>query len=73
LHSYGCWEKFFEKIVPDTSIIIEGVLSSMIEQEELDVKAIIYMRLFLTELESQANKNKEQVILVWTKSKSLEK
>ncbi len=52
-------KKFFEKIVPDTSIIIEGVLSSMIEQEELDVKAIIIHEAVLAELESQANKNKE--------------
>jgi ATPase len=52
-------KEFFEKIVPDTSIIVEGVLSSMIEHDKIDVKTIIIHEAVLAELESQANKNKE--------------
>lgn len=52
-------KEFFEKIVPDTSIIVEGVLSSMIEQDKISLKKIIIHEAVLAELESQANKNKE--------------
>ncbi|MFA6072971.1 MAG: ATPase, T2SS/T4P/T4SS family [Candidatus Woesearchaeota archaeon] len=51
--------EFFEKVVPDTSIIIEGLLSNMIDSSKIEVKTIIIHEAVLAELESQANKNKE--------------
>jgi ATPase len=52
-------KEFFDKIVPDTSVVIEGILSSMIEQDKIEIKTIIIHEAVLAELESQANKNKE--------------
>jgi len=47
-----------EKIVPDTSVIIEGILSKNIEKKELEVKTIFIHEAILAELEHQANLNK---------------
>ncbi len=49
----------FEKIVPDTSVIVEGILSTMLESNKLNVKHIIFHEAVLAELESQANKSRE--------------
>jgi len=47
------------RLVPDTSITIEGILSKKIEKKELSPKQIIVHESVMAELESQANKNKE--------------
>jgi len=55
-------KKIIEKalrIVPDTSIIIEGTISKKIEKHELKPNMIIIHEAVMAELESQANKNRE--------------
>ena len=47
------------KLVPDTSIIIEGLLSKKIEKKKLRPNTIIIHEAVMAELESQANKNRE--------------
>ncbi len=44
-----------EKLVPDTSIIIEGLLSQKLEKKELKVDELIVHEAILAELEHQAN------------------
>lgn len=48
----------FEKILPDTSVIIEGVLSSRIAMEDISVSEIVIHEAVLAELEHQANSGK---------------
>lgn len=52
-------KKAIEKIVPDTSVIIEGILSARIKSGELKPKAIIIHEAVIAELEAQANVNRE--------------
>ena len=47
-----------ETIVPDTSIIIESLLSSMIAQGKIACETILIHEAVLAELEHQANENK---------------
>jgi ATPase len=47
------------KIIPDTSIIIEGIISKKIEKKELKPKNIIIHEAVIAELEAQANKGRE--------------
>jgi len=47
-----------EKLVPDTSVIIEGLISTKIKKKELIVKSIIIHEAVVSELEHQANENK---------------
>ena len=47
-----------EKIVPDTSIIIEGLLSSKIAKKEFKVDKVIIHEAVFAELEHQANEGK---------------
>jgi ATPase len=47
-----------EKLVPDTSVIIEGLVSSQLEKKEVEVKQIIIHEAVLAELEHQANQGK---------------
>nr|MCK4930339.1 ATPase [Nanoarchaeota archaeon] len=47
------------KLVPDTSIIIEGLLSKKIKKKKLKPNTIIIHEAVMAELESQANKNRE--------------
>lgn len=47
-----------EKIVPDTSIIVEGLLSFLAQKKMLSVKEVIVHEAVLAELEHQANKGK---------------
>lgn len=47
-----------EKLVPDTSIIIEGLVSQKIEKKEIVIKTVIIHEAVLSELEHQANINK---------------
>ncbi len=48
-----------EKIVPDTSILIEGILSKKISAEDISPKEIIIHEASLSELEAQANTGRE--------------
>ena len=48
----------FDKIVPDTSVIIEGLLSDKIHKTEIVPKQIIMHEAVLAELEHQANLGK---------------
>ena len=47
-----------EKLVPDTSVIIEGIVSKKIESKEIAPEGIIIHEAILAELEHQANMNK---------------
>ena len=51
--------KQVDKLVPDTSVIIEGIVSKKLENKELSFKEIIIHEAVIAELESQANKNRE--------------
>jgi len=51
--------KNINKLVPDTSIIIENLVSKKIDSNELSVKEIIIHEAVLSELEHQANVGKE--------------
>ncbi len=46
------------KLVPDTSVIIEGLTSKKIERKELEVEQVIIHEAVVSELEHQANLNK---------------
>jgi len=52
-----------EKLVPDTSVIIEGLVSSKIEKKEIIPKSVVIHEAVLAELEHQANQNKETGVL----------
>jgi ATPase len=47
-----------EKIVPDTSVIIEGILSKKLISKDLEVDEIIIHEAAVSELEHQANENR---------------
>ena len=47
-----------EKLVPDTSVIIEGLVSLKLEKKELQINKIIIHEAVLAELEHQANEGK---------------
>ena len=47
-----------EKLVPDTSVIIEGIISRKIEKKEIAPETILINEAILSELEHQANLNK---------------
>jgi len=47
-----------EKLVPDTSVIIEGLISQKIESKEISPDKIIIHEAVVSELEHQANQNK---------------
>ncbi len=47
-----------EKIVPDTSVIIEGLISKKIEKKEIICDSVLIHESILAELEHQANANK---------------
>jgi len=48
-----------EKIVPDTSVLIDGKLSDLAEKGELEAKEVIIPEFVVDEIESQANKGLE--------------
>jgi ATPase len=48
----------YDKLVPDTSVIIDGVLSGRIENKEISVDELIIPEAVVSELEHQANQNK---------------
>src|SRR3989344_4640002 len=50
--------KEIEKLVPDTSIIIEGLLSKKIENNEFKIGEVIIHEAVLSELEHQANQGR---------------
>jgi len=47
-----------EKLIPDTSVIIEGLVSKEIENKQLSVDTIVIHEAVLAELEHQANQGK---------------
>ncbi|MFH2027831.1 MAG: ATPase, T2SS/T4P/T4SS family, partial [Nanoarchaeota archaeon] len=47
-----------EKLVPDTSILIEGMVSEKLENKEFSVKEVIIHEAVIAELEHLANENK---------------
>jgi len=47
-----------ERLVPDTSVIVDGVLSGKIENKEISVDELIIPEAVIAELEHQANENK---------------
>jgi len=47
-----------EKLVPDTSVLIEGILSKYIKEGKIQVQEIIISEALLAELEHQANQNR---------------
>ncbi len=49
----------YKSIVPDTSAIINGVLSRDIENKKISVSTIIIHNAIIAELENQANQNRE--------------
>ena len=51
--------KIIKKLVPDTSIIIENLVSKKISEKEFKVEEIIIHEAVLSELEHQANVGKE--------------
>ena len=46
-------------LIPDTSVIIEGILSRRIKQRKIIAKKVIIHEAVLAELEHQSNRNKE--------------
>lgn len=55
--------KSYEKLVPDTSVIIEGLLSYKIDSKEISVNEVIIHEAVLAELEHQANEKRAIGIL----------
>jgi len=51
-------EKAIEKIVPDTSVIIDGLVSKHIKEGKIKPQMIIVHEAVLAELEHQANLNR---------------
>lgn len=47
-----------EKLVPDTSVVIEGLVSQKIKEKEMEVKELILHEAVFAELEHQANQGK---------------
>ena len=47
-----------EKLVPDTSVIIDGILSKKIEKKELEPQSVIIHEAVIAELEHMSNLNK---------------
>jgi ATPase len=47
-----------DKLVPDTSVLIESLVSNKIKNKEISVKEVIIHEAVLAELEHQANQNK---------------
>ncbi len=47
-----------QKLIPDTSVIVEGLVSKEIENKQLSVDTVIIHEAVLAELEHQANKGK---------------
>lgn len=48
-----------DKLVPDTSVIIEALVSKKIESKEIKVKTLLIHEAVMSELENQANQNRE--------------
>ncbi len=47
------------KLVPDTSVIIEGILSKKLKNKKIKITNLIFHEAVLAELEHQANQNRE--------------
>jgi len=66
-------KQHFEKLVPDTSIIIEGLLSLKIEKKEFTVDDLIIHEATYAELEHQANQGRATGLLGLDELKKLQK
>ncbi len=55
--------KTVDKLVPDTSVVIEGIISKQIVAKELKPKIIIFHEAVMAELEAQANRGRETGLL----------
>ncbi|MBT7902277.1 Flp pilus assembly complex ATPase component TadA [Candidatus Woesearchaeota archaeon] len=53
----------FEKITPDTSVLIDGILSKLIRTKKISPVEVIFHEAVLAELEHQANENRTTGIL----------
>lgn len=51
--------KKHEKIVPDTSVIIDGVITDLVDEKELKKPIVIIPKFVLEELQSQASQGRE--------------
>jgi ATPase len=49
----------YEKLTPDTSVIIEGIVSKKIESKQIKIEQLLIHEAVLAELEHQANQGKE--------------
>ncbi len=61
-----------EKLVPDTSVIIESLVSDKIEKKDIKVEQILIHEAILSELEHQANQGRAIGFLGLTELKKLE-
>lgn len=52
------YNEIIEKLIPDTSVIIEGLVSQKLSKGEIKPEAIIIHEAVIAELEHQANQNK---------------
>ena len=50
--------QIIEKLVPDTSVVIEGIISQKLENNEFKIREIIIHEAVLAELEHQANQGR---------------
>ena len=48
-----------EKLIPDTSVLVEGMVSKKVKSREIDPKTIIIHEAVMAELENQANMGRE--------------
>ena len=62
-----------EKIVLDTSVVVDGLISKMLNEEELDCGKIIIPTAVLDELQAQASKNREPGFLGLSELKEIRK
>jgi len=51
-------KEILDKLVPDTSVLIEGMVSAKIKSKDIHVKEVVIHEAVLAELEHQANLNK---------------
>ena len=54
----GTEKRAIEKLVPDTSVIIDGLVSKQLQNKNLNIKSVLIHEAVLAELEHQANMNR---------------
>ena len=53
-----------KRIIPDTSAVIIGAISEIVEKEDLDYPEIIVPEAVVCELEHQANANRSEPLIL---------